>query len=334
MKRTDKLQTVDLQQTSGRETVRRLGFAVLYSAYLFLAVVLVVLFAELFLSVVYVITANSAFETLIKKDGHPYPDNPAEYLKIAVFGESAAAGWGAERNFTDIIDYELKKNCPNLKFYVRNYAGCSATFHGGQAEILKSVIDNYDIFLIYAGNNEHLPYLLSDDLAVLQEEGHIRGMLVSFLEKYSRVYAFTTKVSTRYVGPLFTRAAFLKAVRDKNSGPKNPGLFETATRVSWDERTKITAQFQRDLDEIGNLIQSKHKCLIISSVPINENYKPLFSVVSSKLDDRERDLLYSHYYNGIEKFGQGDFPGAMSSFSQARLIDENVAIVNYMIGQV
>ncbi len=105
--------------------MRRLGFAVLYSAYLFLAVVLVVLFAELFLSVAYLVTGNSAFETLVKQDDHPYPDNPGEYVKVAIFGESAAAGWGAERNFSDIIDYELKKNCPKLKFYVRNYAGSS-----------------------------------------------------------------------------------------------------------------------------------------------------------------------------------------------------------------
>ena len=300
-----------------REPCDDSGFAVLYSAYLFLAVVLVVLFAELFLSVLYVITGNSAFETLVKKDDHPYPDNPGEYVKVAIFGESAAAGWGAERNFSHIIDYELKKNCPNLKFYVRNYAECSATFHGEQAEILKSVIDKYDIFLVYAGNNEHLPYILSDDSTVLQEEGRIRGMLVPFLEKYSRVYAFTTKISRRYVGPLFTRAAFLKAVRDKNNVSPKPRLFETATRVSWDERIKITARFQGDLDEIGNLIQSKHKYLIISSVPINENYKPLFSVVSSNLDDRARDLFYSHYYQGIEQFGQGDYPGAQFFFSGA-----------------
>ena len=292
---------------------RRSGFAVLYSTYLFLAVVLVVLFAELFLIVVYVITGNTAFETLIKKDDHLYPDNPAEYVKIAVFGESAAAGWGAERNFTHIINYELKKNCPNLKFYVKNYAECGATFHGGQAEALKSVIDNYDIFLVYAGNNEHLPYILSADSAVLQEEGRIRAMLVSFLEKHSRVYAFTTKIARRYINSMFTRAAFLKAVHDKNNAPKKPRLFETATRVSWDERTNITAQFQRDLDEIGNLIQSKRSYLIISSVPVNENYKPL-SQSSQPHWTIARNLLYRHYYRGIEKFGQGDFTGAINSF--------------------
>ena len=57
-------------------------------------------------------------------------------------------------------------------------------------------------------------------------------------------------------------------------------------------------------------------------------------MVSPNLADHERDLLYRQYYDGIEKFRQRDFRGAMECFSQARLIDENVAIINYMIGQV
>jgi len=303
-------------------------------AYLFLAVLLVAVFAELFLNVCSLVTGASAFETLIKKDEHPYPGNPADYVKVAVFGESAAAGWASERNFTHIIDYELKKKCPDLKFHIRNYAECSATFHRGQAEILKSVIDKYDVFLIYAGNNEHLPYLLdSAGAAVLEGESDAWGALVRFLAGNSRVYAISTKMARCYVSPLFTKAAFLRGIRDKDSAPRKPGLFEDSTRVPWSERTKIIATFQRDLEEIADLVQRKQRYLIISSVPVNENYKPLFSVVSSTLGDNERNLLYRRYYRGIEKFEQGDFPGAIEFFSQARLIDENVAIINYMIGQ-
>ena len=125
-----------------------------------------------------------------------------------------------------------------------------------RTEILKNVIDKYDIFLIYAGNNEHLPYILSDDWLFLQDEGPITTVLIPFLEKYSRLYAIGTKISGRYVGPLFTRAAFLKTVRKRTGIPDKPRLFETATRVSWDERTKLTAKFKKDLDEIGNLVQS------------------------------------------------------------------------------
>jgi tetratricopeptide (TPR) repeat protein len=314
--------------------MQRLRFAFLYIAYLFLAVVLVVVFAELFLSVCFVATGASAFGTLIGKDEHPYPGNPAEYLKIAIFGGSAAAGWGSERGFAHIIDYELKKKCPDRKVYVRNYAECSATFHSGQAEILKSVIDKYDVFLIYAGNNEHLPYLLDTaDSAVLGGESQAWGVLLGFLEKYSRLYAVSIKISRLYIGPLFTKAAFLRGVRDKDSAPTGPGLFENTTRVPWSERTKVVANFQSDLDEIADLVRSKQKYLVISSVPVNENYKPLFSVVSPTLDDNERDLLYRRYYDGMERFEQGDFPGAMESFAQARLIDQNVSIINYMIGQ-
>ena len=239
-----------------------------------------------------------------------------------------------QRNFSQIIDYELKKNCPTLKSYVRNYSECGTIFHGGQAEILKNVIDKYDIFLIYAGNNEHLPYILSDDWLFLQDEGPITTVLIPFLEKYSRLYAIGTKISGRYVCPVFTRTAFLKTVRKRTGIPDKPRLFETATRVSWDERTKLTAKFKKDLDEIGNLIQSKQKYLIVSSVPINENYKPLFSVVSSDLDESARDRFFRHYKQGVEKFEQGDFSGALISFSHARRLDENVAIVNYMIGQI
>jgi hypothetical protein len=320
--------------TSLKGAMQSLKSTALYVVYLFLAVVLVLVFAELFLNMCFMVTGASALETLTGKDEHPYPGNPADYLKIAIFGSSSAAGWASERSFAHILDYELKRKCPDRKFYVRNYAECSATFHRGQAEVLKSVIDEYDVFLIYAGNNELLPYLLDGPGSVVPSaESQAWRSIVGFLEKHSRLYAVSVKMSRLYIGPFFTKAAFLRGVRDKNSAPIKPGLFESATRVPWSERPKVVANFQSDLEEIAGLAQRKGKYLIISSVPVNENYKPLFSVVSPTLEDHERNLLFRRYYDGIEKFGQGDFPGAIESLSQARLIDEKVAIINYMIGQ-
>ena len=78
------------------ESRQRLKFAFLYCAYLILAVVLIAVFVEALLGLGFLVTGGSAFETLVRNYEHPYPDDPAGYLKIAIFGGSAAAGWASE----------------------------------------------------------------------------------------------------------------------------------------------------------------------------------------------------------------------------------------------
>ncbi|MGH9857236.1 MAG: hypothetical protein ACRD4B_05270, partial [Acidobacteriota bacterium] len=97
-----------------------------------------------------------------------YPSSNAEqYLKIAVVGGSAAAGLNAERSFVDFMEYELKRNLSG-PVYVKNFAASGYPFHRYEAEIIKNVIEDYDIFLIYEGNNEATNYI--DDSGYFRKE--------------------------------------------------------------------------------------------------------------------------------------------------------------------
>jgi hypothetical protein len=70
-----------------------------------------------------------------------YPANPDEYIKIAVFGGSAAAGEYAWRSFDTIVELELTNRFPSQKLYIKNYARSGYPFHRHQAEYVKILIE-------------------------------------------------------------------------------------------------------------------------------------------------------------------------------------------------
>src|SRR5205823_3145830 len=84
----------------------------------------------------------------------PYPSRPERFLKIAIFGESSAAGFHSERSFGEIVKRELALTPGDRPVYVKNYARPGLVFHRDEAEMVKRLIDRYDVFLIYAGNSE------------------------------------------------------------------------------------------------------------------------------------------------------------------------------------
>src|SRR3989338_11436005 len=86
----------------------------------------------------YKITGLQRFSVLNQAKG--YPQYPWQVVKVAVFGESAANGNNAERSFADVIDYELRTQFQDKKFYLRNFALNGVPFHGHQSEIIKAVI--------------------------------------------------------------------------------------------------------------------------------------------------------------------------------------------------
>lgn len=304
-----------------------------YSFYVVLFIGLFFLAGECILATAHFLTHSSKFSTLANAESN-YPKNPEEYLKIAVFGESAAAGYPSGKGFSKILEYEFKKIYPHTKIYIRNYAQPGYPFHRHQAEVLKHVIDKYDFFLIYAGNNEVNNYL--DDCGYFRKIKYRdrksfipfreKSNLLNFLESKSRIYCLIKKAYNKFIKPYvkMRERNYYRHWRFKEFEPKRV--------LPEDEIVKISINFEKDIEEIARIATKYGKHVIISSVPTYETWKPFFSVQTPDLAQEDIELFKKNYEHGLFSYNQKDFELAIEYFLKAYKIDEHVAILNYMIG--
>lgn len=312
---------------------------ILYSICFLITLVVVLLSGELFLSLAYKLTHHSIFSNLASVE-KKYPAGPQNYIKIAVFGGSEAAGYNSEVGFTEILEYELKKRYPNLKFFIKNYAANSCTFHRSQAEVLKSVISKYDFFIVYAGNSEAWNYL--DDVGYFRTGKYKnkketprpadllnnKVTLLNFLETKSRIYAVIQRLRLKFLKPHIKS----KIKSDEIHISKVFSEFELSKTLPEDEILKIGINFKNDLEEIGRLADKYKKCVIILSIPINETCKPFFSAHRSGLSVKELEVFQKNYEQGLELYNHREFKRAIPYFLTANEIDSHVAILNYLLG--
>lgn len=309
-------------------------------------IILVVSFfiaVELILTLVYHFTHSPSLMTT--KVANPYPKKPEDYLKIAIFGGSAAAGYNSERGFDDILDYELKKRYPGLKFYIWNYAYTGQPFHRHQAEALKSVLSKYDIFLIFAGNNEIVNYF--DDTGYFRiakykdkkrltpfKKENTEGGIRSFLKAHSRIYA----IWKRFYNRLQNKLSRIRKRLGFDINIENIYHFERFNEFQEkkvmleEEYAKIYSNFENDLDEIAKLSRQLGKTVIISSVPANESYRPFFSVCNSRLTREEKIIFWENYELGLNLYKNQEFKKALLYLLLADKADDHVAIVKHMLG--
>ena len=276
-----------------------------------------------------------------------YPTDPAAYVKIAVFGSSAAAGYNAERGFTEILTYELNQRYPRLKFYVKNYARNGYPFHRHEAELLKKVMKYYDICLIYAGNNEAWNYI--DDIGYFRtaEHKHEKSFvplpvdvddqagapIIAFLESRSRLYAIMKKAALKVQGWASAHLKRPESARRNQYRAHWFNEFEPQGVVPPEEMAKVAANFEHDLRAIARLAQQHGTEVIISSVPTDTTYPPHFSVVGAGLSEQALDKFHELRTRGVEQYRRQEFSKALASLLAANAIDDDVAIVKYLIGQ-
>ena len=73
------------------------------------------------------------------------------------------------------------------------------------------------------------------------------GLLSSTYWKSIADYILSaSKYPERYVGPLFTRSAFVKGIGDESSAPRKFRLFEDAAKIPWDERGEDHRKFPKE----------------------------------------------------------------------------------------
>lgn len=300
----------------------------------FFCLLFLLVFFELFLFFTYKVTNNQKLNVIAD---NTYPRNPKNYIKIAIFGGSSAMGYGTERSFTDILEFELVRRYPKSKFYIKNYARSGYPFHRHQAEILKKVIDKYDYFLIYSGHNELHNYL--DDTGYFRypkyksnkqlipiEVFENENVLLNFLERKSRTYAIIVKFKN-LVNEKFRRS------QDKFLKYRNIQEFASRSALPQEEIKKIINNYGKDLEEIGKLADRKNKQVVISSVPVNEMWKPNYSKLNPDLPGKAKKDFYKYFKLGVNNYNAENYSQAINYFEAARKIDAEVAIVNYFIGR-
>lgn len=312
------------------------------------AVVAVCLFfgaVELLLGLVFRLSASSdqGVRTSPSRDAPPrptsdYPANPDEYIKVAVFGGSAAAGAYASRSFIQIVAHEFYRRFPNQKFYFKNYAQVGYPFHRHQAEHVKLLIDKFDVFLIYCGNNEAVnwfddngywrtpQYKHAKELAYQRPVEADQPLLqtVRFaIEQHSNLYALLRTTKGRIAGIELPPAAY--RVFDYAEFEQSAALPPAAKRA-------IVSNFEQDLAAICELAEKHNKQVLISVSATHETFPPHFSCFRRDITDDEKASWQRLYQQGRDEFDKQRFENAISSFLKARNIDSSVAVLNHRLG--
>lgn len=266
----------------------------------------------------------------------PYPERPEEYLKIAVFGESAAAGYGGLRGFDALLRRELETRYPGQKLLVKNFAAPGHPFHGFQVELLKAEMDRYDVLLVYSGLAESMRYADEAGLFRPAAEKSARGLkpfgwkerLRRFLERESRAYSFYSR---------------LRGLRDAFLGAPAPlvhcNRFQVdreelqAALFPSEEKDRFVADYARDMKEVAALAARKRKHVLVAGVIVMETSMPHFSVLAPGTTPEQVESLRTLLSQGTALINAGRHAQALEPLSRAIALDPGVAIVDYRLGQ-
>lgn len=335
--------------------MKQLRFA-LYSV---IPLCLLVVTAELLLFIGHSLTKRPELDVFLeteRPEPGPCESNPEECVKIALFGGSSAAGYNAIRGVDRIIEYELSKRHPEKKFLVRNFALYRHPFHRYQAELVKANIDKYDFFLVLTGHNETANYLDDSgyfrtdsykdtkfrglaplhvyfpDLRFPSPYGKTRG-LKKFLESNSRIYAIGKKFHSKYLRDRIRRVEYDGSLARRMYNFRRHSLFEPDKAVPPLEMKKVNENFRKDLEQIASLAEERGKYVIVASVAYWDPLPPFYSVHRADLSEVELKSFEATWESGMERFESRRHEEALRFFRAAREIDDEAAIVDFMIGR-
>lgn len=265
-----------------------------------------------------------------------YPAQPSEYIKVAIFGGSAAAATYSPRGVHDLLAFELNERFPSKKIYVKNYASHGEPFHRHQAEYAKRLVSKYDFVLIYAGNNEaenwyddsgywRTPeYKEAKDLVFSPPSDAAKSpsfeKLRAWLSNRSRIFSMAARLGSRLQPPLAkNRNHDYSEFEDKPSVPKG-------------ELAAIVKNFVTDLREICELGRDNRTQVIVATTATFETWPPSYSTFDPSLTDEEKQKWQTHYATGLEYHLADNASEALKAFRSAAVIDDSVAILNYRMG--
>ena len=238
-------------------------------------------------------------------------------IRIAIFGGSSSVGFASPVSFTDLLCDSGFNN--NHDMEITNYAGHGEPLAGFQAEIIKSVMNYYDVIIIYSGHNEKNNQIYLRESRTVFPNGipfeqprSVHKTRVQKLNKIkyrlnpkhsisypmivenSRVHYFLARIIdklTRYMG------VKLKPSKKETIYPKD--FYYSDYFISPAERKSIINLYKKNIIEISNKLRKDQK-LILSTVLSNDLFPPLADVYpvshGNEIDVLNDQLIQTYFF--------------------------------------
>ena len=299
------------------------------------------LVSEITLYLIYKITQRKGF--FRDKSISQYPIFSKNFLKIGVFGGSAAAGYNAEINFSTILQHELRHaNNFRQKPLVMNFASSGMPFHDGQAKILKEFLPYFDLTIIYAGNNENLHYLTSTGALFIDKDTLQTNITINNQRNRKRMRLFTLErvVSNSNTANFLIRILRLLRLKIGNTvatsyqsdhtNIEEDILIDAVTTnpiITLDKKIQIEQLFLDDLTDISNQATLLGKKVLVVGMVNNDLFSPCQSHVSKTADKKEINAVLQNVKSRIAK---SDYDTSLKILNQLSSKFGNISAINHL----
>ena len=270
----------------------------------FTITIFIIIIFELFFLVAHSLTNLKLFENLHETEQRNRitpsflstlkRDIDSNKTKIAIFGGSSASGFASPVYFEKLLRHSL-----GTDYIIHNYAAPGEPFVNFQAEILKLVMSEYDILIVYAGHNEIWSSLytkskISNKIIELPDGSFVNGA-DAFAKRDNRLSKISRAMQKNVMIPNFNdliersrlanlaRRIILKGIQPINNGAKPNNelqFYEEKTLIDKFAKNRIVLDFKKELEIISSNLKPKQK-FIISTVMANDLYPPISDSVTN-----------------------------------------------------
>ena len=249
---------------------------------------------------------------------------PMDVLRVAIVGESAAAGTPEPGyNFGRILDRMLRQQFPGRRLEVIN-----AAMRGVNSHILLPAARDCcarlhpDVVIVYMGNNEAVG---------LYAPGPHSGRLTSFLHL---LRALQWVRSTRLGQLMATALAGLS--HEDAPADKQDDLFFQEHRVAADDprRSAVYHNFRANLADLCRSARRSGAAVLLATVPVNLKDSPPFGSLH-RADLAEAALLrwQSAFDAGVEAEAARDCAQATRRYQEAAALDDHFAELHFRLAR-
>jgi len=237
----------------------------------------------------------------------------ARSIRIAVVGESSAAGFSAPMSFAAVVEEGLRHAFPERCVFVRNYAQEGARFHADQAELAKAVLPYFDLLLIYAGNNEVLNAVFAQGnldvfgLEAIPDQRAASPLTIAHaldeltqtepaaarLQATSHLLTFAREAVDRLILLSHRVAGRFAAAPDKDKPFHGSAPPATAAKKSVPQEAidRIADDYAADVAELRAMASRLDKIIVLSTVFTFDTWPPMFSRRGEHLTESQRSAF-------------------------------------------
>lgn len=242
-------------------------------------------------------------------------------LKVAVLGGSSAYGYGSTINFTEILNNMSILSDSFIQF--DNHATPATPFYLYQSEKLKMLINNYDVFIIYAGHNEWLHFdhkkkffpnntkttdyqmskkywvnLLDDEIKVFNDKNYYQTGGNFIFNKFTdkiRILNFTYRTFERF-RILILKNYYKNFVKPKEKNTQKIRYFyNTKFFNDSDFKSRWLNNFKNSIFEIEKILPNNKKIILVN--PLTNLLTPPIGDYDENYDEENEKKIANLYKN-------------------------------------